>query len=453
MGVSILSIGKGSPGENNVPGDTFTNRELLNKLQKGLNFWQRVGFSLSRAQREKAYKALDVFEKVSGVKQRQMFVSDTLYPNETLATAACLDAIKEAERRDPSFNKSKIDGVIAVTDTQDTIFPISGKAIAAALNIQPRHFANASMACSSIVDAIWQACSWMEKDARCNNILISACDVTSRLHQAKAMQQPFLFGDQAVAMILRREPGNGGFLISNVFVDTKAPDIIHSALYTGDSEESKSSFWASDFGNDINLKEFGRYESQAIAGLYRLYMANNADVTSKDPYKTITTVDGLKTQVAIDEQFIAPQVAKKVAQRGSESAGIDCSLLDANAVKSTVPEHGITGAAGTPLAMYYLNKQALQLPRFTSFICAIGGISAVMTYDPNASEILKYKYEITPGVVDGTSLPEITSTGTTRSHLPNIDVTVKQGSVKPKQAHTTISDIVNEIHQTLSIKA
>ncbi len=388
MGVAISAIGKGSPGEKGIPGDTFTNKELLNHLKKGFSFWQRVGLKINP---KKVERSLSVFEKISGIKRRQLLISNSKFPNESLATAACLDAIKDMKSKDPSFSPEKIDGFISVTDTAGTIFPIYGKIILKSLDIKPKYFANTSLACSSITNAIQQACLWMEFDPECKYVLISACDITSRLHQSSAKKQPFLFGDQAVAMILERTNKKGGFIFSNLYVDPNAPDILHIPSYSGDTSYCKRNFSEGDFRNDENLKQFGEYESRAIGGLYSIYMQKNNALGER----SISAKDGLRTTVEDGEIFIPPQVAKRIAQNAAENTGLDCKELEENTIESTVPNYAITGAAGTPLALYNLSRRRdLSNTRFTSFICAIGGINAIMTYDPKNNRSISFNYRI-----------------------------------------------------------
>lgn len=463
MGISIVSIGKGSPGENGVPGDTFTNKALLNRLQRGLSFWQRVGYSFSPKQRETAERSLDVFEKVSGIRQRQMFVSDTRYPNECLATAACIDVINKLKKTNPTFNEEKIDGFVMATDTNDTIFPVSGKIVAKSIGIQPRHFSNVSLACSSIVSCIQQAASWMEFDPTCNRVLIAACDITSRLHQPQALKQPFLFGDQAVAMILERKEGKGGFSVSNIYVDSNAPDIFHVPLYTGDSPSCKSNFSSSNFGNDTNLKNFGKYEARAVAGLYSLYMQNSSRLAQRGHTRMVSSSNGSSGVVVDGEYFIAPQIAKKIAQDGAKAAGLDCNDLTPNTVESTVPNYAICGAAGTPLAMHNLAQQTdISNTRFTSFICAIGGISSMLTYDPNQERGIAYEYPIDDAVINFASQSQKYTNGNGNggeSHLPVIEATVNTTAINGEKyissnkgdQSTTIGFVSSEIRRILSL--
>lgn len=380
MGLSITAIGKGSPGHNGVPGDTFDNKELLKHLQKGLRFWQRGYLWINSSQLRKAERALEILEKKTGVRKRQMFISDTLYPNETLGTAAALDAITNKQVKDPKFDPRRdIDGFILVTDTRDLVFPVGGKAIIKALGIKPKHFANSFLACSSVVNAIFQAGAMFMMDKSCKTVLIVASDVTSRLHQPSAKKQPFLFGDQAVAFFVERTDSKGGFKISNTSLDPNAPDIVHVSLYTGDQLSSVKQFEKSDFGNDYNLKLFGDYESKSIAGLYRLYLENGSqDSNSHDMY-------------------IVPQVSLNVLRKAAEDAEVDCSNYEGRLVPNTVTEYGITGAAGTPLAMYMLDqKSPISKTPYTAFISAIGGLNAMFTYDPNANEEISMGYEIIP---------------------------------------------------------
>ncbi|MBI1859205.1 MAG: hypothetical protein HYR97_08865 [Candidatus Melainabacteria bacterium] len=439
MGLAITSIGKGSPGERSVPGDTFTNKQLLAHLKKGLNFWQRAGLWIAPSQIKKAERALVVLERKTGVKQRQMMISDTLYPNELLGTAAALDAIAQMKKKNPKFTPKDIHGFVLVTDTRDSVFPVSGKIIAKSLGIRPMHFANASLACSSVVNAFWQACSMMEYDEDCKYVLVVASDVTSRLHQPTAKKQPFLFGDQAVAFILEKTNGKGGIKVSNISLDVDAPDIFHAPLFTGDTPKHVDRFHNPDFGNDWNLKLFGEYEAKSIAGLYRYYLAtqvggNNGTVSSNgDTHK---------------EMFIVPQVSLNILNEGAKNAEVDCSDYEGRLVRNTVLEHGITGAAGTPLAMYYLNQtNSLSDTPFTAFISAIGGLNAMFTYDPSASKLFDYGFKIIPGsLIQGKSSGE---DGT----LPDMNVQIVKsnghtnGLAEPE--HWEIDVAANEIISVL----
>lgn len=451
MGVTIAAIGKGSPGENGVPGETFTNIELLNRLKTGLNFWQRAGLSLSSKSQSAAERALEIFEKKTGIKRRQMYVSDTLFPNECLATAACIDAIERLKVIKPEFDANRIKGFIMVTDTNDMVFPVSGKAVAKVLGIRPKHYGNSSVACSSIVNAIQQACSWIVFDPKLNVgdcILIVACDITSRLHQPNALKQPFLFGDQAVALILEKTNGTGGFSVSNVFLDTAAPDIVHFPLYTGDSPASKSNFSGSNFGNDTNLRDFGKYEERALAGLYRIFTSATSIGNNGTPI--------LENGTRADDVFILPQVSKNVVKKSAQLAELNCPSFQSQLARSTVPNYGIIGAAGTPLAMYFLNGvQPLSNTRFTAFISAIGGVDALFTYDPKAGTVISYgDYDVTPEAVSFSTGNGHDDEGNGEKLLPNIPVDINKkakangkGVILPEQV--TIDDIAFAIEHDL----
>lgn len=460
MGIQITSIGRGSPGHNGVPGDTFTNKDLLNRLTKGLSFWQRAALTFAPGQLQKAERGLQVFEKVSGIKERQMLVTDNPYPNECLATAACEDAIKRQKEVDPDFDRSKIGGLIVVTDTQDTVFPISGKIVAKALGIQPSYFTNGSLACASIVNAIEQAASWMHFDQSnsCEYILVSTCDVTSRLHQPTAVKQPFLFGDQAVAFILKKTDGPGGFKVSNTFLDTDAPGIIHKSLYTGDTESSRVQFQREDFGNDGNLSSFGKYEAGAIAGLYRTLLRSTE---GSEGGIEVKTRDGVSGRIHEDEFFLPPQVAKKIAKNAAKNAGIDCEDFEGHLARSSVPNFAITGAAGTPLALSMLEDDSPGAirNRWSAIMCGIGGLNALVSYDPTAVEPLSYDYYVdTTAINDIIVSDEVSDESNGNGHLPKLEGVVEveeagKKEMKPidSSKSTTTADIAEQIRATLSL--
>lgn len=399
MGLQISAVGRGCPGVNNVPGDTFSNTELLKHLQKGLSPWIKIVLQFSKAQVKKAERSLEVFQKVSGIRERQLFINETPFPNECLGAAACIDAIEKIKARDPKFNESKIGGFIFVTDTNDSVFPISGKIVARALGIKPRHFGNASLVCSSILHAIQVASMWMENDPECKYVLIGTCDVTSRLHQKGAIKQPFLFGDQGVAIILEKKEGAGGFISSNLYLDTDAPDIVHVPLYSGDSSGCRRNFshTAEINSNDDNLKLFGQYETRAIAGLYKIFIEQNRVLNGSTPIPISSSTLNVKGEISSDEIFVLPQIAVKIAKDSATNAGINCSTLDGKLARSSVPKHAITGAAGTPLALHYLDStRSITEHPWTAFFCGIGGANGILQYNPDAKKGFQFGFDIDP---------------------------------------------------------
>lgn len=447
MGLRISAIGRGCPGENNVPGDTFSNAELLKHLQKGLSPWLKLVLQFSKTQVKKAERSLEIFQKVSGIKERQLFINETPYPNECLGTAACLEAIKKVKAISPSFDESKIGGFIFVTDTNDTVFPISGKMVSRALGIKPRHFANASLVCSSILHAVEVASMWMEKDAECKYVLIATCDVTSRLHQQGTLKQPFLFGDQGVAIILEKNEGKGGFISSNLYLDTNAPDIVHVPLYSGDSNNCRRNFssTAQDNSNDENLKLFGQYETRAIAALYRIFIEQNKVEDKNHSLPISSSTFKISGNMCEDEMFILPQIAVKIAKDSAKGAGIDCETLNGHLARSSVPKHGITGAAGTPLALHYLSEAgSVNANPWTAFFCGIGGANGILQYNPNAAESFNFGFDIDPS-----SFLENVSHGSSieQTEIPQVEaMIIDNGPIQrfPRNPNETLDRIVEE---------
>lgn len=447
MGLQISAIGRGCPGENSVPGDTFSNAELLKHLQKGLSPWLKLVLQFSKTQAKKAERSLEIFQKVSGIRERQLFINETPYPNECLGTAACLEAIKKVKAVNPSFDESKIGGFIFVTDTNDTIFPISGKMVSRALGIKPRHFANASLVCSSILHAVEVASMWMEKDPECKYVLIATCDVTSRLHQQGTLKQPFLFGDQGVAIILEKNEGKGGFISSNLYLDTNAPDIVHVPLYSGDSSNCRRNFsaTANENSNDENLKLFGQYETRAIAALYRIFIEQNKVPIENDSLPISSSAFGISGKMSQDEMFILPQIAVKIAKDSAKGAGIDCATLDGHLARSSVPKHGITGAAGTPLALDYLSKTGSVTEHpWTAFFCGIGGANGILQYNPNATESFEFGFDINPNSFLENNGHELSVEHT---EIPQIEAAIiDNGPIQrlPRNSNETLDRIVEK---------
>ena len=413
MGVRITTIGRGAPGVNGVPGDTFNNKELLEHLKSGLSLWQRMGLRISPSKQKEAERGIEVLEKKTGIKERQIFISDTLYPNQCLAAASGLNAFELQRKKDTKFDPKEIDGFIFVTDTEDTVFPASGKAVAKVLGITPKHYSNSSMACSSIANALWQAGSWFEFDPDCKKVLIIACDITTRLHQANTKVQPFLFGDQAVALIVEKTSSKGGFKLSNVLLNLNAPDIVHVPLYTGDPDTAHKNFTRSDFGNDKNLKSFGRYDARSIGEMFKYFLKHRGIESHEDENKNRNgngnSINGFirdlfsrlnfqrKGEIREDEKIILPQIGLNIIRNSAGYAGVNWEDFRENIAQNTVVNHGVTGAAGTPLAMFYMDQSTpVSDTYFTAILSAIGGINAMFTYDPNARKNMTLEYNLTP---------------------------------------------------------
>ena len=112
-----------------------------------------------------------------------------------------------------------------------------------------------------------------------------------------------------------------------------------------------------------------------------------------------------------EPKLILPQVGENVFKHVNKKLGVRQKAFDDVLVPNTVTTHAITGAASTPLAIYYqFNPEAAQgtplekqyegqttfFPKTggTLIMCAIGGIYAMVTYDPDADKMQEWRYTL-----------------------------------------------------------
>lgn len=357
-------MGAALPGRDSVPGHVLSNRDLYKQLYSR---WKRAGIYLRPKKRRKLEKFITGFERRTGIKERSWFVGlKNPYQTEMLATLAGVNLLDKA-----TFHPENVEGFIFITNTPDTLFPPPGRITAKALGIKPYRFANCMMGCASIVHALEIATMWLEKK-QCKNVLIIASDLTSRLKQDKTtFLQSWIFADAASAILLEGTDAPGGFQISFQPVNMEVADIEHRIVCSGDPSYVRKQQVRCGVSNDESLKSFASSETAAIPNLVSYLRASLGR-----PFNS-------------NDRLVPPQIGKNVVDPGMAKLGdgIKAEIKD-RVVRSPVPVQGNTGAAATPLAWWYASKTGEIQPGnvVSTLMYGLGGLSAIVTYDPNLSE-------------------------------------------------------------------
>lgn len=351
-GIAIRGIGAALPGDNGIRGHIADGKDILKRL---------LGFSWYLTGRKKLsrYKgAVANLENKTGIRTRNHIDSSVRYPNTYLATASGLETLKNSGDIDPQ----KIEGLIFATDTPDFVYPSPGIIVAKILGIKPKRFANCSMACASIADALQRACTWLDKGL-CNNVLVLSGDVTTRLKLGKNRLEPFIFGDAFVGMYLERakQTEKGGFVFSDVLLDPELSDLfVHRHFY---STDSLTEMYSQD--NDTGLDLMGDIDAAEMSLQLQDWLKNSGDKITKDT------------------KIILPQVSKKSIDAGVANFRNDTGIdISPNLVENSAYEHGNTGAAAVPLAL----MKGIEIAPEASFLVSIvgvGGIKTTFKRDPN----------------------------------------------------------------------
>lgn len=372
MSVVIRAINTALPGQDGIRGNVLTGQDILDHL---LGYRRHILKWFNPRKLEKLKTFVKRLERVAGIEARNILNDPNIkFPNTYLAVEAGRRTLDKA-----GISPDKIQGFIFASDTSDFVFPSPGIAVAKLLEINPSQFVNCTMACISIADALINACTWMEKGL-CDNVLVLAGDVTSRLRLPRNRVEPFIFGDGFVGMYLEKGKGatesapaeRGGFTFSNMAVDTIQADLfVHRHVYPSEVRFLFNNGILDNFqDNDTGVDLLGNIESKELVLLLLDFLHNTSDV------------------IGDSTKLILPQTGKATIQRGlsdfESKTGVDVSQ---NVVgRDTFRKHGNIGAGAVPLA-WHEAKEAGEIGSQDDVIfviAGVGGVQTVFKYDPNA---------------------------------------------------------------------
>lgn len=375
-GIAIRSSYAAMPGEAGIKGNVLNGQEVFNMLLGKKRYFMRT-FIPRRLQ--KFRRLVDRLEGKIGIETRNILNDDSIkFPTTYILTEAGKGTLEKA-----GVNPKNVQGLIVATDTPDLIFSSPGIEVAKLLGINPRQFGNTSMACVSIADVLERACSWIINNNWCDNVLILAGDITSKMRLLGNRIEPFLFGDGGVGIYLEKaktsEKGErtekGGFTFSNLSVDTSQADLfIHRHIYSGDVGLFNSALLENFQDNDTGLDLLGDIDAIELPLLLSDWLINSGDVIDKNT------------------KIILPQTGKQVIENGikkfKEISGID---ITGNVIENTsFKKHGNIGAGAIPLAWHEAIKEGKidQETHSVLFVIAgVGGVKTVFKRDPNARGI------------------------------------------------------------------
>lgn len=371
MGLRITTASS-LPGSNGVPGKRFTNQEVLSeRLSMRWQDWV-LRFLISD-------KMLRDLEERTGVTERRLLVGPTVDPsikrikNEFLGASAGLLAIQKMQKTRPNFQARDIQAFFYATNTDNFSFPPPGEIAAGLIGIQdPEPFDNSALACVNVASALYSVCSWLE-DNQCENAMVICCDLGSGL-MLRNWQQPFLFGDAAVAIFIEKDDlVDGGFTFSPVKLDTKkGTDIVHQIKHM---EEPLTAYEGIERANDRYLRGLGFYEKMVWPAKLHDFLC-----------RTDSSSNGFQLDPNI--KIIPPQSAKSTFEGGideyHELFGVD---IRPNIVANSVYRFTNTGSAAMPLPLDLENLDC-EKNRIVFVAVGVGGVQAVFEWDPEAKEIL-----------------------------------------------------------------
>ncbi len=373
MAVAIRAMSSALPGEGGLKGHVVTGNEILEMLL-GLKKYPLEWFAPKKFKKLQSF--IERLESTIGIKTRNILDDKSVkYPNTYLALAAGRKTLDKA-----GVHPSKVQGFVYASDTPDFVFPSPGIAVAQLLEIQPKQFNNTSMACVSIAEALSDACFWLEQGL-CENVLILAGDVSTRLKLPKNRIEPFIFGDGFVGIYLdkKKNTGNGsceekgGFTFTNISVDTSQSDLfVHRHIYPSELGYFNGALMENHQDNDTGLDALGDIDSVELALLLQDFLENTG------------------AELDSNTKIILPQTGNLVRKKGikhfHKKTGVDIepNVLPNNSFR----RHGNIGAGAVPLAWQEgLESGDIKPEHSVVFdIAGVGGVKTVFKYDPNATE-------------------------------------------------------------------
>lgn len=113
------------------------------------------------------------------------------------------------------FDKSKIDGLVFVSQTTDWILPATSVSLQDRLGLSKNTVCiDVHYGCSGYIYGLFQAASWIACGA-CQNVLVLAGDTTSRMINEHDKSLRLVFGDCGTATIVSKGEGSMGFHIQS----------------------------------------------------------------------------------------------------------------------------------------------------------------------------------------------------------------------------------------------
>lgn len=146
--------------------------------------------------------------KATGV-ERVRIADDTMTSSDMCFYAA--EALFEKEQ----FDRSRIDGLVFVSQTTDWILPATSISLQDRLGLSKEVVCiDIHYGCSGYIYGLFQAASWIACGA-CENVLVLAGDTTSRMINEHDKSLRLVFGDCGTASIVSKAPGQMGFHIQS----------------------------------------------------------------------------------------------------------------------------------------------------------------------------------------------------------------------------------------------
>ena len=146
--------------------------------------------------------------KATGV-ERVRIADETMTSSDMCFYAA--EALFEKEQLD----RSRIDGLVFVSQTSDWILPATSISLQDRLGLSKDVVCiDIHYGCSGYIYGLFQAASWIACGA-CENVLVLAGDTTSRMINEHDKSLRLVFGDCGTASIVSKVPGQMGFHIQS----------------------------------------------------------------------------------------------------------------------------------------------------------------------------------------------------------------------------------------------
>lgn len=161
-------------------------------------------FHCSSLYEEFGKKNIDAIIKTTGVSHVRIAAEGTT------ASDLCFEAAQKILHVLP-FDKSKIDGLVFVSQTADYILPQTSHILQSRLGLNKATFCiDIPLGCSGYVHGILQAALLLNSTS-CENILVLAGDTTSKMINPKDKSVKMLFGDAGSATLVTRSDQTGYF--------------------------------------------------------------------------------------------------------------------------------------------------------------------------------------------------------------------------------------------------
>lgn len=380
MSIVIKGWAPAYPGIDRVKGNVLTTKEVLDSAIG------KDGGKLAR-------KITEQIESKSGIKLRSVIDPTLEDPNTYLASASAYKLLQNL-----SMHPSKVEGFIFASNTPDYVFPPPGVPVMHVLGLNPMLNDYKANACSSFVSAIDEACYWI-KEGRVKNVLIVACDITTRLGLPNNFVERLLFGDGAVAVLLEAggPQDKGGFILTDQMFHPVTSSLVQHRNYRSldiQRQLTSPAPVSEAVGNNKKSNEEAQSPLSLLLGNHHL---------NDDGYTILGSIDGREwAYILLDykhktgglpNKVLPPQIGNAVILKGAsvvkEIEGID---IKPYIVDGSFQVHGNTGAAALPIALYegIISGKIKFSESVGAPFVPLGGRSGYFAYDPNLGQIIKY---------------------------------------------------------------